>query len=82
MSKIKETITALTDSENIGIVKVSRKENDCAGNDGLDVIFKFILKAFAIISASAIVLYAEPTKIIALLIFSAFSFFVYCVMKD
>lgn len=82
MSKIKETITALTDSENIGIVKVSRKENDCAGNDGLDVIFKFILKAFAIISVAAIVLYAEPSKLIALLIFSAFSFFVYCVMKD
>lgn len=82
MSKVKETITALTGSDGFGIIKVSRKENRNGTCNSLIIVFEFSLKVLAIASVTAIVLYAEPRKLIALLIFTAFIALIYFMMKD
>lgn len=82
MRKIKETITALTESENSGIVRVSRKEQLPVPYERMELVFKFILKISAIASVTAIVLYAEIWKLLALLVFGIlFSLFYFC-MRD
>lgn len=82
MGKIKETITALTESENSGIVRVSRKEQLPVPYERMELVLKFILKISAIASVTAIVLYAEIWKLIALLTFGIFFALIYTGMKD
>lgn len=82
MSKIKETITALTGCDSNGVVRVSRKEQLPAPYETVELVFKFILKILAMASVTAIVLYVEFSKLIALLTFGGFFFLIYFSMKD
>lgn len=82
MNKIRETITALTESDNSGIVRVSRKEQLPVPYERAELVCKFILKIFMIASATAIVLYAEFWKLVALLAFGIFFALIYTGAKD
>lgn len=82
MSRIKETLTALTNSENTGLVRIKREEQLPVPYERMELVFKFILKISAIASVTAIVLYAEIWKLLALLVFGIlFSLFYFC-MRD
>lgn len=72
MSRIKETMTALTNSENTGLVRIKRKEQLPVPYERMELVFKFILKISAIASVTAIVLYAGIWKLVALLVFVIF----------
>lgn len=82
MRKIKETITALTGCENAGVVRVSKKEQLPVPYEKSELVFKFILKISAIASVTAIVLYAEFWKLVALLVFGIFFSLIYSGMND
>lgn len=82
MSKIKETITALTDSDISGIVRVRRKEHFPAPYERAELVCKFIIKILTIASVTAIVMYAEFLKLVALLAFGIFFALIYIGMKD
>lgn len=82
MNKIRETITALTESDNSGIVRVSRKEQLPVPYERAELVCKFILKIFMISSATAIVLYAEFWKLVALLTFGIIFALIYTGTKD
>lgn len=82
MGKIKETITALTNSSTSGIVRISRKEQSLVPYEWAELIFKFTLKISSIASATAIVLYVEFWKMVALFVFAIFFTIIYTSMKD
>lgn len=82
MSKIKETITALTNWNNLGSVRVSRKESTPLSDKRFELVLKFITHISTIIAATVLVLNAEIHKILALLVFGIFISLICFGMKD
>lgn len=82
MNKIKETLTALTNWNDEGAVRITRKESVPLSEECFKLAIKCVNRTAVIAAATTIFINADISKLGALLIFGIFFALIYFMMKD
>lgn len=82
MNKIKETITALTNWNNDGAVRVTRKENMPLSEECFKLAIRCVNRTTIIAAAATVLVNADIWKLIATFVFGIFFSLIYFGMKD
>lgn len=82
MSKIKETITALAAGNESGAVRIKREEREQMPEWYFATAMKCAVVIAAIAAVTAIIIFADLRKVLALSVFSIFFFLIYFAAKD
>ncbi len=81
MSKIKETITALTAGECPGAVHINRKEHAPMTDERLGMILKFITRIVIIVAGTVLVVNADIISLAATFVFAILFSLIYFGLK-
>ena len=82
MSKIKETITAVSAGNEPGAVRIKREEQERMPEWYFATAMKCAVVIAAIAAVTAIIIFADLWKVLALAVFVIFFFLIYFAAKD
>lgn len=82
MSKIKETITALSAGNETGAVRVNREERERMPEWYFEMALRCVERVALIAAVALLVIFADVQKLLALLVFGILFSLVYFGMKD
>lgn len=82
MSKIKETVTAVSAGNEPGAVHISRKENQPMTGRSLEMVLECIVVVSLITAITTIVIFAEIWKVLALAAFGIFFSLIYFGLRN
>ncbi len=82
MSKIKETITALSSGGFPGAVHINRKEREPMTDERLEMVLKFITKIAVIIAITVLVVNADIISLVASFVFAILFSLIYFGLRN
>lgn len=82
MSKIKETVTAVSSGNEPGAVRIKREERERMPEWYFAMAMKCVVVIAAIAAVTVIVVFAELWKVLALAVFGVFFCLIYFASKD